>query len=331
MADLGVVIVAYNSGAVLLDCLESLLAQQGCALDIVVVDNASPDGTGARLDAWASGAARYLAPQDCPFALAPVAKPLALGQDLPSGHRLRLEVAAVNAGFAAGVNLGLAALPEAERIWVLNPDTMVPAGTARAFAEAPAGFGLAGGRVAYYDQPETIQIDGGLIDRRSGKTGNLGLGKSVQDTPAPARMDFITGASMVASRAFLQVAGPMPEDYFLYYEEVDWALQSPLPLTYVPQALVYHRAGTAIGSPALGRSASAFSLYFKHRARMRFVARHLPKAKLGAWAFSLGKAAQAALKGDVLGAWTILYASAGLAPSKAIAAKLGPAARAKLS
>ena len=103
-------------------------------------------------------------------------------------------------------------------------------------------------------------------------------------------------------------------------------IRGALPLTYCADALVYHRAGTAIGSPALARRASTFSLYFIHRARMRFVRRHLPRAVLGAWAFSLAKALQAALNGDLRAAWTILYASAGRPPAKQIRARLGAAA-----
>ena len=52
---LGVVIVAFNSADVILDCLESLLASGGVALSVVVVDNGSGDGTPDLLRAWAAG------------------------------------------------------------------------------------------------------------------------------------------------------------------------------------------------------------------------------------------------------------------------------------
>jgi len=140
-------------------------------------------------------------------------------------------------------------------------------------------------------------------------------------------MDFVTGASMVASRAFYEAAGPMPENYFLYYEEVDWALRrGDLPLAYCKDAIIYHRAGTAIGSPTLGRPASPFSLYFKHRGRIRFVRRHLPRALPGALMYSLAKAAQLGLKGFGAEARAVLAGSFNRPPAPEIRARLSPEA-----
>lgn len=344
---LGVVVVTFNAADVILDCLESLLASTDVTLRVVVVDNASSDGTVALLRDWAAGRAPYVAPDDLPFALTPCPKPLALGGSQDggpkdggpqpgAGHRLTLIETGVNGGFAFGVNAGLARLaadPEVERFWILNPDSAVPPGSARAFAtaQAPAGgFALMGGRVLYLATPEIIQIDGGTINRRTGVTGNLGLNRRHAETPPPQpwQLDFITGASMVASRAFYRQAGPMPEEYFLYYEEVDWALRrGALPLAYCAEGIVYHRAGTAIGSPRPNRPASPFSLYFKHRGRLRFV-RHCLRggAVLTAQAYSLAKAAQLLLKGYPAEAGALLRGAFDLAPPAAVRARLSPEA-----
>lgn len=320
---LGVILVAYNSADVILDCLETLLAAAGdTALRVVVVDNASTDGSAAAVADWAAGRGTYVPPADLPFPHLPVPKPLAEGI-------LTVLAAGVNGGFAAGVNLGLAHLatdPAIDRFWILNPDSVVPPGTPGAFASHdPGPFALMGGRVTYYDQPDMIQIDGGTLNRRTGVTGNLNLGLSIRDSAAPeaTALDFITGASMVASRAFYEAAGPMPEDYFLYYEEGDWAMRrGNLPLAVCPAARVYHRAGTAIGSPTLGRPASPFSLYFKHRGRMRFVRRHLPGSRITAWAYTLAKVAQYRLKGWTEEAQAVLAGARDAAPPPAIRARL---------
>ena len=270
----------------------------------------------------------------------PVQKPVALQGDLahvpdPDRHALTLIEAPDNLGFAGGVNLGLAALaalPELDRFWVLNPDSVVPPQTAAAFARQPAGadgFSLMGGRVLYLDNPEMIQIDGGTIARRTGITGNLGLYAAHAETPPadPAAMDFITGASMVASRAFYERTGPMREDYFLYYEEVDWAMRrGDLPLAYCAQALVYHHGGSAIGSATHNRPASPFALYFKHRARMMFLRRFLPASVPGAHAWSLAKAAQFTLKGFGREAAALLAGAFGRPPPAAVRARLSATA-----
>lgn len=331
---LGVVIVTFNSSNVILDCLESLLASNGVALHIVIVDNASDDATVSRLTDWAAGKNIYCTPADIPFALQACSKPFDLdGSIFAGGHSVKLLQARANGGFAAGVNHGLAhlaSLPEVDRFWILNPDSVTPPSAALAFAAHPlpaTGFSLMGGRVLYLDNPNTIQIDGGTINRRTGITGNIGLYAPHPATPAPnpASIDFITGASMVASRQFYERAGPMPEDYFLYYEEVDWALRrGNLPLLYCPGGIVYHRAGTAIGSATMNRPASPFSLYFKHRARLKFMRRYFPRSVIFAHAYSVLKAAQLLLKGYPLEARTLLGASFGRPPAPEIRARLAP-------
>ncbi len=326
---MGVVIVTYGAADVIADCLETLFASEGVALSVVVVDNASPDGTAEVVRDWQVG--RTL-PAAMPFARGRTHRPEQMDAfpRATEDHHLAFIQTGANLGFAAAVNIGLAALSSLavlDRFWVLNPDSAVPAGTAAAFASHPApkgGFGMIGGRVLYFDQPEMIQIDGGVIDWRTGVTRNVNqFAPADAPPPDPAGMDFITGASMVVSRDFLRRAGPMPEDYFLYYEEVDWALQrGDLPLLYCPGGLVYHRAGSAIGSPAPGRTASPFSTYFKHRGRIRFLRRNRPSSLAGGWVFGLAKMGQLALRGDMAAAAALLRGMAGARPPKAVQARL---------
>ena len=340
LTTLGVVIVTFNAEDVILDCLESLLAAKGVRLEIGLVDNASTDLTLATLRDWAGGQSAYSPPRDAPFAMAAGASPITLmsaDDTVPAGygHVMTLIEAGVNSGFAAGVNVGLARLaarPGIDRFWVLNPDSVVPPGTPRAFATEPAppgGFALMGGRVIYLDTPILIQIDGGTINWRTGVTSNINqyADPAITPPPDPAQMDFIAGTSMVASRAFLEAVGPMAEDYFLYYEEVDWAMRrGALPLVFCPAGIVYHRAGTAIGSPTPQRPASPFSLYFKHRGRIRFVKRHLPRALAGSLMYSLAKAVQLGLKGYGAEARAVLAGSFGRPPAPEIRARLSPEA-----
>lgn len=339
---IGVAIVSFNSGDVVLDCLESLIASQGVRLHIVVVDNASTDDTVALIRDWASGRPGYVVAGDLPFPLTAAPKPLTLVESdgpaaVPAAPSVLLVHAGVNGGYAAGVNAGLMSLakvPGLDRFWILNPDSAVPASSAHAFATQPvpeAGFSLMGGRVNYLEDPDCIQIDGGRVNWRTGVTMNVGIGAPASTTPAPdpASLDFITGASMVVSRAFWDRAGSMAEDYFLYYEEVDWAMRrGDLPLAYCPGGIVYHRAGTSIGSPRLDRVGSPFSLYFKHRNRMRFMRRFRPQAWPTAQAFTLLKAAQMAMKGHRREAAVLLGASFDRPPPVEVRQRIkGPAAR----
>ena len=336
---LGVVIVAFNSSDVILDCLESLMASRGARLRVVVVDNASTDNTVDLIRGWAAGTHEHSPSQELPFAINPQEKPLPMGEmnpgeALPDADLILLH-ARVNGGFAAGVNFGIAALagdPDIGHFWVLNPDSVTPPDTAAAFAAHAAanpGYGMMGGRVCYTDPVWQIQIDGGTVSRWTGVCGNVNLGADHGTTPPPdpARFDFITGASMIVSRPFYAQAGPMVEDYFLYYEEVDWAQRrGALPFIYCPEGLVYHVGGSAIGSPTLGRFASPFSLYFKHRGRMRFIRRFNPAGLPIAWAYGMAKAAQMLIRGAGPEAMATLRATNGLPPPADVRNRLSPEA-----
>lgn len=349
-AGIGIVLVSYGSGDVLPDCLESLLVarQRALAKDeppvrIVVVDNDSPDDTLDHLRDWASGRTDYSWPSTAPFALDPVPKPVAMAEGgpnlAPADAVVTLVHSGANLGFAGGVNVGLAHLardPAIGHFWILNPDSAVPPGSLEALVRhlgGGAAYGLLGGRVIYFDRPDRIQIDGGRVDFRTGVSDNHNLGRPANSPPPdPAALDFITGASVVASRTFYERVGPMPEEYFLYYEEVDWALRrGEMPLDYCAGLVVYHRAGTAIGSPTGRRRASPFSLYFKHRGRMRFLRRFNPRALPIGYAYGLAVVARCLRDRDALGARAVLAALHDRAPPDFVSARLSPAALNKIT
>lgn len=319
---LGVVIVTFNSADVIVGCLDSLTAQDGGPPLIVVVDNQSSDETVARVRDWAS---KQQVAGALPFAEGSPGTTAADG--------VVLVQSGANRGFAGGVNLGLAALaaqPHIAHLWVLNPDAFADPDAAAAIrraAGATPGYGIIGGRVQYADPPQNIQIDGGTINRWTGVTGNINLGRPASEAPVPdaAAVDFVTGANMVVSRRFYETVGPMREDYFLYYEEVDWALRrGAMPLIIAPGFRVFHHAGTSIGSPTLERLASPFSFWFKYRSRMKFVARFNPVALPVAIVYALAKAGQLLLEGARPQAFTLIAAVLGLPAPRSVRERLSP-------
>ncbi len=317
---LGVVVVTYAAANEIAICLETLMAAKDVKLRIVVVDNGSPDDTLDVIRAWADGSLSVSL--DVPFETAPAAKPVALGVNSP-GHEITVIPKGKNDGFAAGVNVGLAHLfsdTDVERVWVLNPDCAVPPSTPANFAMAPGGFSLMGGRIVFLDDPDKIQIDGGRIQWWSGLTKNLAYAQDPAATPAPdpQSLDFISGASLVVSRAHYEEVGPMQEDYFLYYEEVDWAQRRQSPLAYAEGAVVYHKGGASIGSRTSQRGASSLSLYFLHRARLRFLWRYRKTSILGALLYSVAKAAHLIIIGHAQGAKALLAGSFQAPPPRAV-------------
>ena len=318
---IGVVLVSYNTGAVLLDCLESLLAAAQAPgapdLRVLVVDNASPDATLPRLQDWASGAVSWSG-EGLPFTPRASRDPVTLDtRDLAAdGRHPTLGTAAdgvvgflqagSNDGFAAGVNRGLETfrdMPEVEAFWILNSDAMTEADTPAALVramQATPGFGIIGGRTFFTNPPLLIQTDGGRVDLWTGRMLSATLGKTGRDVPGPASADlgYIPGCHMLISRAFLDQAGLMPEDYFLYFEEVDWCMRrGDLPLIWVPDAPIHHHSGASIGSQTLETGPSPLAAYWMFRNRLRFVRRWNPKGLPTAMAYSLFKVAQLRRRG----------------------------------
>ena len=338
---LGVIVVAYNAEDFILDCVTSVLASRGAGLSLIVVDNASTDGTRKVLRDWASGARTADLSDDLPIAI-PQAEDLPRLDVIPADAAstgelgaLTLVEASENNGFAAGVNIGLRLAmkdPTIGHFWILNPDSVATPEAAAGYLAAAArepGYGLMTGRACFFHDPGMIQIDGGLINRWTGVTSNANVGQQANAVAMPngSALDFAFGGNMVVSRGFVETCGEMPEDYFLYYEEADWSLRrGAFPLLSCVDGLIYHRAGASIGSPVFGkRAASPFSLYFKHRARMKFMRRYHAARLPVAAAYTLAKAAQLLAGGDSNGAAAMLRGGFGLRPPRTVADRLQPA------
>lgn len=320
---MGVAIAAFRSASFIADCLDSLFASDGARLRVVVTDNASDDPTVEVVREWAA------ARQDLSFAEG------AVGEMARAEADLTLLRAPVNRGFAYATNRGLELLqanPAIDLFWLLNPDCQVRPDTAARFAAAGAdgSFALMGGRTVYLADPGRVQADGGSVSLSTGVCRLINMDRPASEAAAPGagETDFVTGASCVASRRFVEAAGLLPEDYFLYYEEVDWAQRrGHLPLRIVPQAITMHYGGATIGSGAPGRRASAFANYFNYRNRMRFVRRYAPRRLPIARVYALAKAGQLALLGAGDEARAVLAGTLELAPPDGVRSRLDPAAQ----
>lgn len=326
---LSVIIVSFCSADVIEDCLDSLLATQGAALRVAVCDNASPDNSVAVVTAWAQRhgvSFAQVAAGDAP----PETDDLAW---------LTVIKAQRNLGFAGGVNIGLSwfmAQSDVSLFWILNPDSMAEPETAARYvacADTAGPFSLMGGRTRFVAPPGLVQSDGGRIRRGTGGiclNVNHGLLPDVAVPPPAKSLDFLSGANMVASRAFVETAGLMQEDYFLYYEEVDWAFRrGDLPLITCPAAVVRHHGGTVIGSTSITQRASGFANYFNFRNRMRFVWRF---ARLNApvtYVLSLYQIAKIAAQGGRQEAVGALLGLHHLPPPRSVRDRIHPDAQAK--
>ncbi|MEW6025269.1 MAG: glycosyltransferase family 2 protein [Pseudomonadota bacterium] len=203
---LNVVIVNYRTPGLTLQCVASILAHGVAAPeDVVVVENASPDDSRARLAA-----------------------------ELPSG--VRLICATSNGGFGAGVNLG-AAECRREFLLVLNPDTYFEdgrLGAALALLDRYPEIGLAGLDLVYPDGERQYSARRfySLVDVL-GRRLPLGrywplkeridrhMMRAAWDDGTPFDAEWVMGTGFVVRRKLFAALGGMDETYFLYMEDVD--------------------------------------------------------------------------------------------------------------
>lgn len=295
---LGVVLVNFRGAGDTIECLESLLR---CPLPmkIVVVENGSNDDTVARLRDWAAGRAPPAAesPEMAPFSTPPMAKPIAMAEVAASAAGtgpvapFTLIISPDNLGFAGGNNLGLRHLSTDPRLcafWLLNNDTVVTPEAPGALLTrmlATPRVGMCGTVVRHYWAPDRLQaLNGSAFMILTGMGRSLGgeepatLKYSPQDVADAT--DYVLGASLAVSREFLETVGPMAEDYFLYYEEIDWAWRNRslgerrFEIAFAHGATIFHKAGSSIGSTSARSKRSAFSDYWMNRSRLKFVWRH---------------------------------------------------------
>ena len=93
-------------------------------------------------------------------------------------------------------------------------------------------------------------------------------------------MNYVVGASMLVSKEFLEDVGLMCEDYFLYFEETDWAMRARgrYSLVYAIGSIVYHKVGASIGTRSNPARKSVLCDFHSVRNRLFFTYRFYPLA-----------------------------------------------------
>lgn len=257
---LSILIVNWNARDLLRRCLDSLAGTR-VPSEIILVDNASTDGTLAML------AVEF--PRETTPALNVIASPR-------------------NLGFAAANNLA-ASHARGEWLLLLNPDTEVPAGTLETmieFVSTKPEIGAAG--------PELRNPDGS--HQRSCWRGYPGLWMAISDAfylwklpwlpgseyaPSELRaarpVDHLLGACLFIRRAAWNQVGALDEDYFLFLEETDWcwrAERAGWQIYYVPEVHITHYGQHSMRQAPLRNIPHFYASY------LRFYRSHHPRARV---------------------------------------------------
>lgn len=274
-----IVILNWNGWRDTVECLNSLEDLDYSNYEIVVVDNASTDDSVKKI--------RERYPQ------------------------LTILESDFNRGFSGGNNIGIrhALKQEADYVWLLNNDTVVDRKALTALVERmeeDPEIGICGSKLIYYHKPDTIQaLAGGRYNRWLGISRHIGEGGdanhdfNVQEIEN--KLAYIVGASMLVSNEFVKEVGLLCEDYFLYYEEIDWAVRAKnrYRLGFAKESVVFHKVGASIQKDNPNKSIkSRLADYYQIKNRLKFTWNHYPGLILTVYISVLGAIFNRMLRGQ---------------------------------
>jgi GT2 family glycosyltransferase len=255
MTKVGIVTVTYNSGTVLDDFLASLEASVGTENVLYVVDNASSDDTLEQIDRWAGSTPTVVLAQES------------------------------NLGVAAGNNVGIAAALADGCDWILllNNDVLfAPDMVAELVRAAEEGaIDLLSPIIDGTEPADSIWYAGGRIHRwRAMQAKHPGMGGPAADVavPALAETDYASTCCLLVRPAVFEEAGLMSEEYFVYCDDVDFALRAKATgraYWLTTRTRMTHKASTLTGG-----SQSAFGIEWLSRNWVLLARTHCTKAQL---------------------------------------------------
>jgi N-acetylglucosaminyl-diphospho-decaprenol L-rhamnosyltransferase len=227
--DLSIIVVNWNVRELLRRCLESIAAGgERWGLEVVVVDNASDDGS------------VEMVRREFPW--------------------VRLVASPVNLGFTGGNNLGMAD-SRGRYLLLLNPDTEIVGDSLSrmlAYMEAHPEVGALGPKLLYPDGSvqssrrrfptlKTMFLESTILQQWWPENDTLQR-YYILDRPddVTQEVDWLRGACLLIRRRALEEIGPLDERFFMYFEELDWCRrcrQSGWQVVYLPAAEVIHHEG----------------------------------------------------------------------------------------
>ena len=240
--DLSIVIVSFNARADLERCLASLLdAPPACPHEVVVVDNASSDGS-------ADAARRH--------------------------PRVRVIDAGANRGFAAANNIGIRATT-GTNILLLNSDTTVPPGAIDSLLrelDAHPDVAIVGPRLVDGSGRAELSFGDMVSPIAQMRQKRRQRGDVEALTRREQYPDWVTGACLLVRRADAEAVGLLDETYFMYLEDVEFCAAVRARgrrVLFTPRVEVTHLRGRS--APSQGASSALY-----HRSLLSFYRKHHP-------------------------------------------------------
>lgn len=285
-----VILVNYNGWQDTIQCLESILVSSITNFKVIVIDNHSIDDSFTKLSLWAKNKGEIVSPllntndQDTLF--------VSVNSELNDNETCWDVViirSDVNNGFAAGNNTGVRFIQKNEldydNIWLLNNDTIIDFEALENYVrrmkyevQMKSNVGILGGKLLFHHDRSILQGIGGNYNKFIAAAKPIGWNQkdTNQYEEKDVKFDYVIGASMFVNKSFINEVGLMKEDYFLYFEELDWTLRGRKKgwkIGYEPTVKVYHKeSASTTGDCGISLIADKYQL----RNRIVFTYRFYP-------------------------------------------------------
>lgn len=217
------VLLTWNQRLDTLECLSSVTRQSYSNYQVVLLDNASSDGTREAVQAQFPDV------------------------DYIFNDR--------NLGFSVAVNKGIRRALErgADFVFLLNNDTVVDEAMLDHMVQHSNdnSVGMLIPKIYYYSQPQTIwSVGAGInpwnLEQRGEARGTLDTGQWER----VIERDYVTGCALMMSRQLIERIGVLDEAFFRYYDDTDMSLRARragYKILLVPQAKMWHKVAAASG------------------------------------------------------------------------------------
>jgi GT2 family glycosyltransferase len=254
-----------------LACLESLEKSTYPKNHIIVLDNASTDGSVE-----------------------------AIRERFPQVEIIQLKE---NKGYAGNNNVGILAAVKnnADWIFVLNEDTLLDPNCIEEMvtaAEEDPSAGIVGPMVYHHDEPDVIQSAGGSFGPY---LESIHIAQNEPDRgqfKQPTQVDWVSGCAIMVKREVIEDIGILDERFFYYWEETEWCLRAGRngwKVLHVPNARLWHKGVKRDYSP--GPSVT----YYNTRNHFLMLAKH--NAPLTVWLHAWGETLRRLISWTIKPGW----------------------------
>ena len=246
MKKIGIVVCNYNKREFVIPCLESIFKSETDDFDVCVVDNASTDDS-----------AEYIQKE--------------------FGDRVHLIVNEKNLGGSGGFNTGLRYMLEKdyEYLMCVDNDVLMNEKTISSllkFMEKNIEVGMTGSKICVMDEPERIQTYGATIDFETYGIHDLHRGCLDDDTlPKVQYCDYVPACSLMVRTEAVRKVGIMPEDNFIYWDDMEWGYRFGLAsykVAAISASSILHKGGKAVNP-------TTFQKYYMFRNRLNFFMKYV--------------------------------------------------------